>query len=254
MSELLNREIATVDKTEIVHDAVTPMGMIEMAVQRGAGIDVIERIAKLQREMTEEQRRVEFDDAMSRCQGKMRRIAADMTNPQTHSRYASYAALDRVIRPIYTSEGMSVSFSEAEGSTAEYIVMLAHVSRGGHTRTYRKGMPLTTVGPQGKAVMTPTHAAGSGGSYAKRYLLKDIFNLAIGEDDDDGNLGAIEKKDMPVERFAFNMERIEGAKTLKELQMAYVNAYKESDTYRDEAVKKQFIEAKDARKEALECE
>lgn len=35
--------------------------------------------------------------------------------------------------------------------------------------------------------MTKTHAVGSGKTYAKRYLLKDIFNVAVGEDDDDGN-------------------------------------------------------------------
>lgn len=35
--------------------------------------------------------------------------------------------------------------------------------------------------------MTKTHAAGSAMSYGMRYLLKMIFNVAIGEDDDDGN-------------------------------------------------------------------
>jgi len=42
--------------------------------------------------------------------------------------------------------------------------------------------------------MTKTHAAGSAMSYGMRYLLKGIFNVAVGEDDDDGN-GAT-----PVER------------------------------------------------------
>ena len=31
-----------------------------------------------------------------------------------------------------------------------------------------------------------THAVGAGMSYGMRYLLKMIFNIAIGEDDDDG--------------------------------------------------------------------
>ena len=32
-----------------------------------------------------------FNEAMHRCQEKMKRISADMENHQTHSRYASYA-------------------------------------------------------------------------------------------------------------------------------------------------------------------
>jgi hypothetical protein len=42
--------------------------------------------------------------------------------------------------------------------------------------------------------MTKTHAAGSAMSYGQRYLLKLIFNIAIGvdPDDDDGNAAAIE--------------------------------------------------------------
>src|SRR5207302_7818724 len=36
-------------------------------------------------------------------------------------------------------------------------------------------------------VMTTTHGTAAADSYAKRYLLKDIFNIAIGEDDRDGN-------------------------------------------------------------------
>ena len=35
--------------------------------------------------------------------------------------------------------------------------------------------------------MTKTHATGAAASYGSRYLLKGIFNVAVGEDDDDGN-------------------------------------------------------------------
>jgi len=261
MSELLNHAIATVNRPEMAAvETPNAMQLIQQAMADGKG-DMVRELVSLQQsierfswEREERQAKVDFDDALNRCQSRMKRIGADMTNPQTHSKYASYAALDRAIRPVYTGEGFSISFGEDEGSTADYIVMLAFLSRAGHTRTYRKGMPIDTKGPKGNDVMTKTHAAGSGGSYAKRYLLKDIFNLAIGEDDDDGDLGVVEKKDMPMERFAFNMERIEGAKTLKELQMAYVNAYKEADTYRDEAARDNFIAAKDARKADIECE
>ena len=66
--------------------------------------------------------------------------------------------------------------------------MVCYVSHsGGHTRTYRAHVPSDGKGAKGNDAMTKTHAFGSGTSYGMRYLLKMIFNVAIGEEDDDGN-------------------------------------------------------------------
>ena len=48
-------------------------------------------------------------------------------------------------------------------------------------------MPADGKGAKGGDVMTKTHASGAAISYGSRYLLKAIFNLAIGEEDADGN-------------------------------------------------------------------
>jgi hypothetical protein len=50
-------------------------------------------------------------------------------------------------------------------------------------------MPSDGKGAKGNDVMTRTHAAGSAMSYGMRYLLKAIFNIAIGEDDDGNAAG-----------------------------------------------------------------
>ena len=66
--------------------------------------------------------------------------------------------------------------------------MLAYVSHvGGHTRRYEAAMPADGKGAKGGDVMTKTHAFGAATSYGMRYLLKMIFNVAIGEYDLDGN-------------------------------------------------------------------
>lgn len=222
--------------------------LLQSAVEGGAGIDVIERLAKLQYDMQDREARIGFDEALNRCQSKMKRVATDMTNPQTHSKYASYAALDRAIRSEYTSEGFAISFGEDEGSTADYIVMLAYLSRAGHTRTYRKGMPIDTKGPKGNDVMTKTHAAGSGGSYAKRYLLKDIFNLAIGEDDDDGNLGV---KNGSMGDLDSYLQRIETSTSLEELKAVYQEGTAKAMNLQDQKAVLELMAAKDAKKENL---
>lgn len=48
-------------------------------------------------------------------------------------------------------------------------------------------MPADGKGAKGGDVMTRTHATGAAATYGMRYLLKMIFNVAIGEDDNDGN-------------------------------------------------------------------
>jgi hypothetical protein len=54
-------------------------------------------------------------------------------------------------------------------------------------RRYHVDMPADGKGAKGGDVMTKTHATASALTYAKRYLLLQIFALAIGESDDDGN-------------------------------------------------------------------
>jgi hypothetical protein len=139
------------------------------------------------REIRQDEAMEAFNVAMSACQAEMRPIAADAENPQTHSRYATYAKLDRALRPIYTKHGFAISYDEADSDKPAHVRVLAYVTRGAYTRIYRKDMPADGKGAKGGDVMTLTHASGAAGSYGSRYLLKGIFNVAVGEEDVDGN-------------------------------------------------------------------
>lgn len=138
----------------------------------------------------EQARRAEtaFNVAMAAAQQEMRRVATDKTNSHTKTSYASYAQLDRAIRPLYTKHGLALSFDTGDNPPAEHVRVICHVMhKDGHSRDYRADIPCDGKGAQGKDVMTKTHAVGSAMSYGSRYLLKLIFNVAVGEDDDDGN-------------------------------------------------------------------
>ena len=139
-----------------------------------------------------EDRRAEraFNRAMTEVQKEIRPIAANMDNTQTKSRYANYEALDKALRPIYTKHGFALSFDTERAASDNEVVVLCHVSHDeGHSRTYRATLPADGKGPQGGAVMSRTHAAGAAMTYGQRYLLKLIFNIAIGEDDDGNAAG-----------------------------------------------------------------
>lgn len=173
--------------------SLPPEASIFSVIERAArdpnvDIDKMERlIAMRERELSRVAEQA-FNEAMKAAQAEMQAVSADATNTQTRSKYATYAKLDAALRPIYTRHGFSVSFDEADSPKEEHIRCLAYVAHdAGHTRTYRKDMPADGKGAKGGDVMTKTHATGAASSYGQRYLLKGIFNVAVGEDDADGN-------------------------------------------------------------------
>ena len=166
----------------------SPADLLALATEKDAGIEVIERLATLYKDERAYNSKQAFNAAMADAQTEIRPISTDATNPQTRSRYATYAALDRVLRPIYTQHGFGLSFSTADTEKPDTLRVLCVVShREGHERTYQIDMPADGKGAKGGDVMTKTHATGAAATYGMRYLLKMIFNVAIGEDDNDGN-------------------------------------------------------------------
>lgn len=169
--------------------AAEPVSMFErLARDPSVDVEKLERMLAMKERSDLRVAEGLFNSAMSAAQQAMRPIAADATNPQTRSRYATYAALDRVLRPIYTNHGFGISFDTGESAQPEWVRVLAYVSHsGGFARTYHADMPADGKGAKGGDVMTRTHAVGAAMSYGMRYLLKMIWNVAVGEDDRDGN-------------------------------------------------------------------
>lgn len=179
-----------------VSDAVSFIQMIERAARDpSVDIDKMERLMQLHERMVDKKAEADFNDAMTACQKEIRTVTADATNPQTRSKYASYAKLDSILRPIYTKHGISISYGTEDTAKIESVRVIAHVARGGYTRKYQVDMPADGKGAKGGDVMTKTHATGAAMAYGSRYLLKGIFNVAVGEDDQDGN--ATGNKQMP---------------------------------------------------------
>jgi hypothetical protein len=161
-----------------------------MMADPSVDIERIERGAALYKDALARDDEVAFNDAMMQAQSEMRHIAADANNSQTKSKYATYAALDSKVRPIYSKHGFSLSFYTAEGAPEGCIRVVCKVSRGGHTERPFIDMPADGKGAKGGDVMTKTHATGAGITYGRRYLLGMIFNLVIGEDNDGNDASA----------------------------------------------------------------
>ncbi|MES0444921.1 MAG: ERF family protein [Desulfobacterales bacterium] len=152
-------------------------------------VEKMERLWAMKEKIDAKDAEIAFNAAMAETQSEMRPIAADANNPQTRSRYASYAALDKALRPIYSRHGFALSFDEGDSSKESHVRVLCYLShKKGHSRTHHTDMCADGKGAKGGDVMTKTHASGAAMTYGMRYLLKMIFNVAIGEDDTDGNV------------------------------------------------------------------
>jgi len=236
-------ELPEVTKQMAVRQS-TPMDLLNIALTNGAAIDVIERLAALQEKAIKWEAEVHFNQAMNQAQAELERIAPDLNNPQTKSRYASYAKLDKAIRPIYTKFGFSLSFDTADCPLADHVRAVCYVSNSGHSRRYQIDIPCDGKGAKGGDVMTKTHATGAAMSYGMRYMLKNIFNIAIGEEDNDGNNAPQMDADEKNERLA----HFPKCETFAELQEHFANSYREAKKIGDVYAENQFIAAKDKRK------
>lgn len=174
----------------VAEDASTSMIQVieRAALNPDVDIEKMERLLNMQERIIDKQAKQEFNIAMSEAQSKMGQVSTDATNPQTKSKYASYSALDKALRPIYTAHGFALSFDGGDSPQEKYVRVRCEVShKGGFSKNHHVDMPADGKGAKGGDVMTLTHAAGAAFTYGQRYLLKLIFNVAIGENDDDGN-------------------------------------------------------------------
>ncbi len=174
-------------------DAASLMAVITNAA-KDQSVDVMKltQLMDLYERIENKRAEREFSDAMNACQAEMRAISQDAANPQTRSKYASYVALDGALRPIYTKHGFSLSFDTAEGAPEGCVRVVCKVAhKSGYSERPHIDMPNDGKGAKGGDVMTKTHATMSAVSYARRGLLKMVFNVSEGEYDDDGNAATV---------------------------------------------------------------
>lgn len=167
--------------------------IVRAASDKDFDLDKFERLIALQEARDLRAADLDFNIALANAQAEVQTIKADATNPQLVTRgrqyrYASYAQLDREIRPIYTKYGFAVSFTTEPASDPNTIMVVGMLSNGPILRRYQLPVPIDTKGPKGTDHMTRTHATMSAASYGKRGLLTLMFNLATDDAaDDDGN-------------------------------------------------------------------
>lgn len=204
--------------------AITPLSLIQDALSKNVAPEVLKELVALQQSMVrfqweseERQAKNDFDDALNSCQSEIGRIAPNQKRIDTGSFWADYSHLDRTIRPIYTAQKFSISFTEIAPLVPGKVRIQASLSRCGISKEFSTEITPSTTGPKGGVMATATDADAIAASRAKRYLLLDIFNVAIGIDED-------ENKGIPDEDKY--LQAIRTADTVESLKKVFFNASK----------------------------
>lgn len=177
--------------TDLTHSPLH--GMIERVLSEpDFPVDKLHELLSLQERVEAESARKAYLADFALASAEMEPIRKDARNPETKSKYATHAALDAAMRPIYTRYGFAYSWTTGIGDGSpvppDSIRVLGTLSHKlGHERHFQIDMPCDGKGPKGGAVMSRTHATGSAFSYGRRYLQGGSFNIVFAGEDDDGN-------------------------------------------------------------------
>lgn len=178
--------------TKLVKNEQTVIGfnifsVLESAVNKGMDADALTKLVDLQERIAKNEAEQAYNQAMRSAQGEMPKIIKRKKNKQTDSMYADLGDINEQITPIYTKWGFSLSFTEGEAKRNEDVRIICRCShKKGHTRESFTDLPIDNVGIKGTPNKTQVHGIGSTISYGQRYLIKLLFNLALDEEDDDG--------------------------------------------------------------------
>jgi len=187
-------------------------------------IDKMQRLLEMKLQMDAISAQKAFNEAMAAAQAEMPQVVRDADNDQTRSKYARYETISEAIQPIITKYGFSLTFSEGDTPKPNHIRIVCDVMHeAGHTKQYHADVPFDNVGMKGNANKTATHAYGSTKSYGRRYLKLDIFDVALKNEDDDGN-GAASSSTLSAEQVIKLRDLIEavGANEKKFLEFGRV--------------------------------
>jgi len=167
--------------TDLVKQDVSIINVIAQAASDpNTNVEKLEKLLDMQERVMNRQAESDYNIAMAELQPLIPQI--ERTKQADKSKYAPYEEIDRILRPLYTKAGFSISFnSRIEGDKMLYTASLAH--KGGHSKTADIVLPADTSGSK-----NAIQAMGSTTSYAKRYLLGMLFNVVTANEDNDGNL------------------------------------------------------------------
>jgi hypothetical protein len=164
-----------------------PQALIQTALEKGAGVDMLERLVALAKDVRAVSAREAWNEAMAdfqkRCPSIMKTRRAEIPTRSGGKFTYSYAPLDEIlstVQPIMGELGLSIAWRGQTLSPSAVTIDCRVSHKLGH---FEDSGPVTIpVVQDGR--MNPGQAVGSALTYAKRYSALGILGIAPEDDDD----------------------------------------------------------------------
>jgi hypothetical protein len=162
--------------------AMTPMAMIEQAIQGKADVAILERLMALQERWEANEAKKAFDRALSIAKSKMPDIVKE--TPANFGKFANLETISKIVTPILADEGLTHRFgSDFDGRN---IIVTCIIS---HERGHREECSRLPGPPDLSGGKNAIQAVGSASTYLQRYTLLMALGLAPAKDDDGDSAG-----------------------------------------------------------------
>lgn len=249
----MSNALAEIPQTRTLEASpVTPMRMIEMAVERGASIEQMQQLYELKLRVDADEARKAFNVAMAKFKDNPPRIIKDKhVKFQTQKGITEYdhSTLGHVVDQV-TAALAAVGIAHKwkpiqQGSTISVTCILTHSL--GHSED-----TTLSAGADDSGGKNSIQAIGSTVTYLERYTLLAAVGMAASADDDAAAAGPISQGvGLSEEDFLSLRDNIEAAETETELKKFFATAYKSAQETGDKSAMQKFIDAKDKRKDEL---
>jgi hypothetical protein len=191
--------------------ARAPEALIEKALDNGVGVETIERLLAMRKELKEEWAREQFFDALAQFQRACPVIpkSKEVKDKSGKLRY-KYAPLDDIVESVkqpLSENGFSWTLKPVQENDSEVkaVIVVHHVD--GHSETSEFTVP---VDPQ--AYMNAPQKVGSARSFAMRYAFCNALGILTADEDNDAEFGLDE-----YEAVREHINALSEAETKKEL-------------------------------------
>lgn len=239
---------------------ISPMQMIQSALERGASMEQINQLLDLKDRIEAGDAKKAFVAAMSRFKANTIPLTKDKVNNQyttatSTARYTSLGNMVQTVTPYLSQNNLSARWDvEQLPIGIKVTCIITHAQ--GHAESVAMIVP-----PDKSGAKNPIQEIKSAITYAKACTFESICGLAStdGNVDDDGNGAGGSKPSMPEQEVVACLDSIANAAHLSELHTIYTAAYKAAQEVQDDkgkrvgdkAAQKAFIAAKDKRKAEL---
>lgn len=195
---------------------MTPVDLLNMAVERGATIESMTKLMDLRERWEAGQARKAFDKAVAEAKSGITPVTKNRAG-HNGKRYADFAAIATAVDPIISQFGLSYRFRTTQTDRINVTCILSH--EDGHSEETTLSGPADTTGSK-----NAIQAIGSTLTYLQRYTLVQALGLAASEDDDGGKNADPNAETITEEQVILLREMIEATNSDQQGVLAFVRA------------------------------